>query len=189
MTVYPKLKRICQCFFCLIFTFCYSTLYATIYQYENENGEMVFTSTPPENAKAKKMTLDNINIVPSTPIEKKDNTNSQTVGSGASYLNAKQDGESVLVLSPKKSLTITSPRNNSHIHTFESTIALKTSPVLSEKAHVYVLANNRSTSAIYKDGLWHMLRPYPGKNEIILAGHFANGDAFKSKPITIYVHN
>ena len=164
----------------------YATLsYGNIYQYQNENGEYVFTSNPPPDVHAKVLMLQPINTVsPVGAISPLTENPPHTAKLSGPTL---QQTETSDIKTQK--IAILKPEDGAHIHTFEPFFPLKTKPSLRQKAIVYLRINGqRQVLQRFQNGNWMMPRPYPGTNIITLSGFFADGKAFQSKPITLYVH-
>ncbi|WP_440683366.1 DUF4124 domain-containing protein [Cysteiniphilum halobium] len=193
MQVYTKAKSFCQHFLLLIIVFLSLTAHAEIYQWQDKNGNTVFSNTPPdENTNTTTVDTKTLNIIAQTNTtadneETKDN-DSEALQTMSATLKEKLS-EHIKNQNSTLNIKITSPANNTHIHNFYPLIPIQTSPPLSAKAKVMVIANEHEGSAVYQNNTWNIPRPFPGKNDISLYGKTKEGETFFSNSITLYIHN
>lgn len=182
-----KPNPIYQHFLLVILLFTITAGKAEIYQWQDQEGNIIFSNSPPTDGGHETITsTETMNVITQTPkkVESSPKTKNPIKHTDTSDTAKKTQA-------PPKTLanTITSPANNTHIHTFNPLIPIATSPALSPKAKVIVFANDKAANAVYQNDTWNMPRPPPGENKISLHGTTASGEPFSSNTITIYIHN
>ncbi|WP_162902330.1 DUF4124 domain-containing protein [Facilibium subflavum] len=183
MSVYTKLNGLCQCFL-LLFLFCHSQGgFAQIYQWQDKQGNVVISNTPPEenDESVREINIEEANIIPTDkdkqPAVRKTNTPS-----------IKKTTSKTPPLS--LNIMITNPKNPTYIHNFSPLIPLTTTPPpLSKDADVFLSINTKTQKAVYQNNTWNIPRPNPGENHIYIYGKTAENEPFRSNQITIYVYN
>lgn len=193
MQVYTKAKSFCQHFLLLILVFFIFTANAEIYQWQDKNGNTVFSNTPPgESTDTTTVDTQTLNVIAQTHSktdgEDADDNSTEALNTMTSTLKEKLS-EHIDNQKSTLNIKITSPANNTHVHNFYPLIPLQTSPPLSAKAKVMVIANKHEGSAVYQNDTWNIPRPFPGKNDISLYGKTETGESFFSDSITMYIHN
>lgn len=183
-----KPNPIYQCFLLAILLFTLTAGRTEIYQWQDQEGNIIFSNTPPADGRHETITsTETMNVITQTPSKKVESSpKAQTL---IKHTNTSDTAKKTQV--PPKTLanTITSPANNTHIHTFNPLIPITTSPALSPKAKVMVFANDKAANAVYQNDTWNIPRPPPGENKISLHGTTASDEPFSSNTITIYIHN
>ncbi|WP_192484783.1 MULTISPECIES: DUF4124 domain-containing protein [Cysteiniphilum] len=192
MQVYTKAKSFCQHFLLLILVFYIFTANAEIYHWQDKNGNTVFSNTPPEeNTNTTTVNTQTLNVIAKTNAKTDNEDDEDDINPPQAMTDILKEKLSEHIDNQKSTLNIkiTSPANNTHIHNFYPLIPIQTSPPLSAKAKVMVIANEHEGSAVYQNNTWNIPRPFPGKNDISLYGKTETGETFFSDSITMYIHN
>ncbi|WP_203250201.1 DUF4124 domain-containing protein [Cysteiniphilum marinum] len=176
----------------LILVFYIFTANAEIYHWQDKNGNTVFSNTPPEeNTNTTTVNTQTLNVIAKTNAKTDNEDDEDDINPPQAMTDILKEKLSEHIDNQKSTLNIkiTSPANNTHIHNFYPLIPIQTSPPLSAKAKVMVIANEHEGSAVYQNNTWNIPRPFPGKNDISLYGKTETGETFFSDSITMYIHN
>ncbi len=168
-----------------------SAISSSIYMWEDSQGNTVMSShRPMEKAEYRQVQLTKLNISEQDAAEKK-STKKLSEEYQQHSEQQKQNDQKTNDENEKVSLQITEPADGMTIHSFAPSIAVGTSPKLSDQAEpeFFVNGTNVTDTTVYKEGQWHIERPNPGRIELRIQGTTQDDRPIESNETTFYVLN
>lgn len=181
--LYKQRPKIATIFFSFLLFSATHSYADTVYTWK-ENGVTVLSGTKPTGSQKYEV----LDVREPTTIKTTQPSNAQINTLAATAQSTQQPVEKTM-RSKTIPYTITSPQNDESIFNYNPTLAIETSPSLTDKDKPIVHINGSAVPLVFQNGTWTINRPNPGENTLSISGTTANGDQIESNSIVFYIHN
>ncbi|QIV94047.1 DUF4124 domain-containing protein [Allofrancisella frigidaquae] len=187
-----NLNKILMSFIIIALTNILAQAETEVYSWRAENGNLVFSETkPPEDVEYKIINVGSPTVVDTKSPEEPESSEVVKIKQGDiqklddSQL-AKKNKQALKENQSDLDIQVTSPGNDANIFTKEEYIPIKTTPALTANDKPLFTINGNVIAASFEDETWQIPRPDPGKNELIISGHTADGRNINQASISVF---